>query len=100
LERYLLDDRFEISNNRAERIVKPLVIERKNFLFADTERGANAVIFSIIETAIENGLNPYAYLTYLFKKAPNCDWPNELETLQNLLQWFAPDFCKSRVVTK
>lgn len=73
LERYLLDGRLEISNNRAERSVKPFVIDRKNFLFANTARGAkaSAVMFSIIETAKENGLNPFAYLTYIFKNAPN-----------------------------
>jgi len=66
LERYLLDGRLDISNNRAERSIKPFVIDRKNFLFSNTPRGANAsaVVFSIIETAKENGLNPYAYLTY------------------------------------
>jgi hypothetical protein len=53
LERYLLDGRLEISNNRAERSVKPFVIDRKNFLFAVTPAGASAsaVIFSICETA-------------------------------------------------
>ena len=40
LERYLLDGRLEISNNRAERSIKPFVIDRKNFLFANTPRGA------------------------------------------------------------
>ena len=102
LERYLLDGRLEISNNRAERSVKPFVIDRKNFLFANTARGAkaSAVIFSIIETAKENGLNPYAYLSYIFKKAPNyLEWPNNVEALQSLLPWFVPDSCKSGSVT-
>lgn len=72
LERYLLNGRLEISNNRAERSIKPFVIGHKNFLFASTPRGAksSAVIFSVIETAKENGLNPYAYLTYIFRKTP------------------------------
>lgn len=73
LERYLLDGRLEISNNRAERSIKPFVIDRKNFLFANTSRGAraSAVMFSIIETAKENGLNPYDYLKSLFETMPN-----------------------------
>jgi len=73
LERYLLDGRLEISNNRAERSIKPFVIDRKNFLFAVTPAGANAsaVIFSICETAKENGLNPYEYLAFLFRALPN-----------------------------
>lgn len=75
LERYLLDGRLEISNNRAERSIKPFVIVRKDFLFANTLRGAksSAVIFGIIETAKENRLKPYQYLTEIFRKAPNLD---------------------------
>ena len=48
LSRYLLDGRLEISNNRAERSIKPFVIARKNFLFANTPRGArgSAVMYS------------------------------------------------------
>ncbi len=78
LERYLLDGGLEISNNRAERSIKPFVIGRKNWLFANTPRGAkaSAVIYSIIETAKENGLKPYEYLTYVFKQAPNLDLKN------------------------
>ena len=91
LERYLLDGRLEISNNRAERSIKPFVIGRKNFLFANTPRGAraSAVMFSIIETAKENGMNPYDYLTLIFKNAPNWDIRNNLTMLGELLPWFA-----------
>lgn len=73
LERYLCDGRLEISNNRAERSIKPFVINRKNFLFANTPRGAkaSAVMFSLIETAKENGLNPYVYLMKVLTQAPN-----------------------------
>lgn len=78
LERYLLDGRLEISNNRAERSIKPFVIGRKNFLFANTQRGAvaSAIIYSIIETAKENELDPYNYLKYIFEHAPNLDIRN------------------------
>lgn len=85
LERYLMDGRLEMSNNRAERSIKPFVIDRKNFLFANTARGAkaSAIMFSIIETAKENGLDPYRYLTHIFRIAPNlaksCDaWVEKL----------------------
>ena len=80
LERYLLDGRLEISNNRAERSMKPFVIGRKNWLFANTPSGAkaSAVAYSIIETAKENGLNPFDYLVYVFKQAPNLDLLNPL----------------------
>ena len=64
--------RIELSNNRAERSIKPFVISRKNFLFANTANGArgSAVIFSLIETAKENGLDPYRYLTWVLNEAP------------------------------
>jgi transposase len=97
LERYLFDGRLEISNNRAERSIKPFVIDRKNFLFANTPRGAkaSAVIFSIIETAKENGLNPFAYLVYIFKNAPNWDIHNNINALELLLPSNVLESCKS-----
>lgn len=66
---------MELSNNIAERSIKPFVISRKNFLFANTPSGAasSAVIFSMIETAKANGLDPYKFLTYIFRTAPNAD---------------------------
>ena len=86
---YLLDGRCEISNNRAERSIKVFVIGRKNFLFADTVRGAkaSAIIYSIIETAKENGLNPMKYLTYLFEKMPNLDFKNNPDLFECVLPW-------------
>lgn len=67
---FLADGRIEISNNRAERSIKPFVIGRKNWLFCNTPGGAksSAAIYSLIQTAIENGLNPQAYLEYVFKQ--------------------------------
>jgi transposase len=88
LIQFLEDGRIELDNNRAERSIKPFVIGRKNFLFCNTPRGAraSAVIFSIIETAKENGLNPYAYLNYLFERLPNLD-SRDHPTLEQLLPW-------------
>lgn len=98
LERYLEDGRLEISNNRAERSIKPFVVGRKNWLFANTPRGAkaSAIMFSVIETAKENGLNPYEYLTYIFKNAPNWDIRSNVDNLERLLPWFVPDSCKAK----
>ena len=72
LTRYLEDGRLELSNNRAERSIKPFVMGRKNWLFANTPGGAQAssVIYSLIETAKENGLDPYRYLLWLLQNAP------------------------------
>ena len=85
LVRYLEDGRLELSNNRAERSIKPFVIGRKNFLFANTPLGAqsSAVIYSLIETAKENGLDPYHYLVWLLETAPTLasvdqDWGTKL----------------------
>ncbi|MGL5514458.1 MAG: transposase domain-containing protein, partial [Sporomusa sp.] len=60
----------ELSNNRAERSIKPFVIGRKNWLFCNTPAGAKSsgAIYSLIQTAMENGLNPQAYLEYVFKQ--------------------------------
>ncbi len=92
LERYLDDGRLEISNNRAERSIKPFVIDRKNFLFANTPRGAkaSALMFSLIETAKENDLNPFVYLSYIFRNAPNWDIRNNADMLQSLIPGFIP----------
>lgn len=93
---YLEDGRIELSNNRAERSIKPFVISRKNFLFANTVNGAksSAVMFSLIETAKENGLDPYRYLTWVLNEAPKraqCDsnWA------ASLLPQAAPPQCRA-----
>jgi hypothetical protein len=79
---------LEIDNNRAERSIKPFVIGRKNFLFANTPRGAegSAIIYSIIETAKENNLKPYNYLEYLFERLPNVDL-KDAAVIDTLLPW-------------
>lgn len=66
LSAFLDDGRIEISNNRAERSIKPFVIGRKNWLFCNTPSGAksSAIIYSIIETAKENGLNMFAVVLF------------------------------------
>ena len=75
LNNFLLDGRLEVDNNRAERSIKSFVTGRKAWLFANTPEGAtaSATIYSLVETAKENGLNPFKYLTYLFEQLPNVD---------------------------
>ena len=97
LIRVLEDGRLELSNNLAERSIKPFVIGRKNFLFANTPRGAqgSAVVYSMIETAKANGLDPYRYLTWVLRTAPGMghgspDWAAKL------LPEYAPDACRVR----
>lgn len=95
LVRYLEDGRLELSNNRAERSIKPFVMGRKNWLFANTPTGAqsSAVIYSIIETAKENGLDPYRYLLWIFQTAPNLAQQGDNWAAQFLPQW-APVECR------
>ena len=97
LTAFMLDGRIEISNNKAERAIKPFVIGRKNFLFSKSPKGANAsaITYSIIETAKANDLNSFYYLNYIFEKLPNIDIGN-LEELDKLLPWSdsIPEKCK------
>ena len=97
LTNYLKDGRLEISNNRAERSIKPFVIDRKNFLFANTPKGAtgSAIMFSLIQTAIENGLDPYKYLTWLMKQTKDADL-TDAEVVQRLLPWNMPAECRTK----
>ena len=88
LIRFLEDGRLELDNNRAERSIKPFVIGRKNWLFANTPRGAktSAIIYSIVETAKENGLNPFDYLKFIFERIKNID-PGDPSAIDSLLPW-------------
>ena len=97
LTNYLKDGRLEISNNLAERSIKPFVIDRKNFLFANTPKGAtgSAIMFSLIQTAIENGLDPYKYLTWLLKRAKDADL-TDAQVVQNLLPWNTLVECRAK----
>ena len=80
LVRYLEDGRLELSNNRAERSIKPFVMGRKNWLFSNAPAGAqsSAVIYSLIETAKENDLDPYRYLVWLLNHAPGLSRTDEV----------------------
>jgi hypothetical protein len=62
-------------------------IGRKNFLFANTPCGAraSAVMYSLIETAKENGISPYEYLVWLLKAAPGMKLAVNPETIDRLL---------------
>jgi hypothetical protein len=91
LNAFLLDGRLELDNNRCERSVKPFVIGRKNWLFCNTPKGATAssIIYSMIETAKENGLNARQYLIYLFEQLPNIQ-TTDPSALDQLLPWSDP----------
>jgi len=72
LTTYLEDGYIEIDNNRTENAIRPFVIGRKNFLFSGSPRGADAsaTMYTLVESAKANDLEPWAYLNYLFEKLP------------------------------
>ena len=96
---FMEDGRLELDNNRSERSIKPFVIGRKNWLFANTPRGAraSAIIYSLVQTAKENQLKPFDYLTHLFEQLPNLD-TSDPAVLDALLPWSEslPESCKMR----
>ena len=74
-----LDGRLELSNNRVERSVRPFAVGRKNWLFSNTPKGADAsaAVYSIVETAKANGLRPFPYLKLLLE-CLSCGIPIEV----------------------
>jgi transposase len=84
LVRYIEDGHLQIDNNRAERAIKPFVIGRKNWLFANTANGAqaSAILYSLIETAKANGLTPFDYLRLLLEILPT-----NPQDIDHLLPW-------------
>ncbi|MCP4102486.1 MAG: IS66 family transposase [Lentisphaerae bacterium] len=83
LIRYLDHHLLTPDNNLIENVIRPFVIGRKNWLFSNTPRGAeaSATLYSLIETAKANGLEPYKYLRYLFDHLPAANTKAELRTL-------------------
>lgn len=86
LIRYCENGDYPISNVIVENAIRPFVIGRKAWLFADTPKGAraSAIYYSLIETAKANDLEPYAYLKYVFKALPYAD---TVEKLEELMPW-------------
>lgn len=80
---YTDDGDVNIDNNLAENAIRPFVIGRKNWLFSATPKGAHASasLYSLIETAKANGLEPYAYLREVFARLPGITTDEELRAL-------------------
>ncbi len=80
---YLEDGHCSLSNNMSENSIRPVTVGRRNWLFCDTTDGADAsmVLYSLLETARANGLNPQKYLEYLLEVRPRADMSDtELES--------------------
>ena len=94
LENVYLDGRLELSNNLAERALKPFVQGRKQWLFSCTPNGAesSSIYYSIVETAKANNLNPFQYIKFLLDKLPSM----KISDLATLLPWSEslPDECR------
>lgn len=84
---YLKDGACSLSNNLSENSIRPLVVGRKNWLFSDTPAGAKASmnVYSMIETAKENELDPLKYLTFLLENRPNANMSED--ELAKLAPW-------------
>jgi len=86
LTTYVNDGRLNIDNNPVENAIRPFAIGRKNWMFSNSQDGAksSALIYSIVETAKANGIDPYTYLQALFSRLPLCE---SLEDFEQLLPW-------------
>ena len=98
LHLFLTHPEVEMTNNLAERTVKPYVINRKNFLFSDTEKGADAsaAVMSIIETAKRNNLDVYGYLLYLLTVLPDIGTDPTPDQIKSVMPWSfsLPAYCR------
>lgn len=90
---YIQRGDLPIDNNRSENAIRPFVVGRKAWLFSDTPAGAHAsaVIYSLVQTAKANGLEPYAWLRRVLHDLPAAKSVDEVEAL---LPWNLrlPDF--------
>ena len=80
---YLNSAELTPDNNIIENAIRPFVIGRKNWLFSNTPRGAksSAVLYSLVESAKDNGLNVYNYLRFLFSKLPYAESVEDINKL-------------------
>ena len=85
LSRYITNGRLEMSNNAAERAMKPPVLGRKNYLFCGSDAGGKraACMYTIIETCRMNGVDPQAYLTDILARIADYS----INKIDDLLPW-------------
>ena len=89
LSEFLNDGRIPLTNSLAERSIRPFAVHRKNWLFADSVEGANAnaVMYSIIESAKINHLNIEKYIKYLLEELPQLENIHAETVLERYLPW-------------
>lgn len=83
LTTFLTHGDVPLDNNRCENAIRPFVVGRKGWLFSDTVKGAiaSANLYSIVETAKANGVEPHAYLSLLFERLPHAKTVEDFETM-------------------
>jgi transposase len=83
LSRYVDDGRYPIDNNACENAIRPFVVGRRNWLFADTVGGANASanLYSLLQTCVANGIDGYRYLSALLVALPRAKTAEDYEAL-------------------
>lgn len=86
---YLQDGNCSISNNLAENSIRPFTVGRRNWLFSGSPKGASAsaTVYSIVESAKANGLNPFKYLQFIFSQLPGVQFARHPEFLEDYLPW-------------
>lgn len=86
---FLLDGRCALSNNIAERSIRPTTVGRKNWNFSASERGAiaNGIVYSLVDTAKANGIIPRKYFEFLFEKLPNLVNISDPVVIEEYLPW-------------
>lgn len=84
---YLEDGRCSFSNNPSENSIRPFTLGRKNWLFSNTPKGAeaSAIVYTIVEMAKAYSLNVYKYLKYLLEHLP--ETPMSIACLDKLAPW-------------
>ncbi len=89
LSKFLEDGRIPLTNSKAERAIRPFAVHRKNWLFADTVAGAkaNAIYYSLIESAKANNLNIYKYIKYLLDELPQLEVEQTEDAIEKYLPW-------------
>lgn len=83
LTRYVTDGAYPIDNNACENSIRPFVVGRRNWLFADTVAGANASanLYSLLQTCAANGVDGYGYLRALLVALPKAQTVDDYEAL-------------------
>ena len=101
LRRFLEDGDIPMDNNPAEQAIRPFTVGRKNFVLINTDHGAkaSAMLYSLVETAKANGLNPYKYFEMLLTVIPQHMDDKDRKFLDTLLPWspLVHEKCKSLI---